>query len=122
MNKEKAIRPHERAAAYIRLPGIFILGAMLVIVGLALYNADTKPEPGSMEFLWVLSATLSALSAVFFAAASAVKRRRPWGRIAAILLSALLLAVFPFGTAIGAVVLYNLCSPWENWSDPATTP
>lgn len=70
-------------------------------------NAALAAKLGAGTFAAVAGALL-AWSAVTAWAGRAIRRRKPWARLAALVLSVLHLFILPFGTALGAYALWVL--------------
>ncbi len=101
-----------------------IWGVLTLLIGastLALGNAaaalvDAHGRAGGSEFAATMTAatftTLAVLALVWGGAHVAVgrqlRRRRPWSRLAALVLGSVDLLLLPYGTALGAYALWTL--------------
>lgn len=88
---------------------LLVLGAGALSIA---WNAPTPraalaAELSAGTFATVAGAVL-AWSAITAWAGRAIRRRRPWARLAALVLSVLHLFILPFGTALGAYALWVL--------------
>jgi hypothetical protein len=85
--------------------GVMLLGAL----GLTLGGA-TGGEAAGAAVVAVAAGIYFVMGAVSLVVAYGIRRLRPWARYASIVLSAISLLGLPFGTIIGAYILYLLLS------------
>jgi hypothetical protein len=95
------------------LIALLIMGGVAGIVGVAAHGEEGAriaiPVLGAVGlFVCVLCLILSLPNLI---AGYGLLKRRPWGRIVAIVVSALCLLSFPFGTAVGIYSLWVLLQP-----------
>src|SRR5688572_17815324 len=94
------------------LSWIYVL--LLLVVGYLAFSGD-----GPVQFdRLMLTGGLLLVLAVFHAwLGNASLGRRPWARVASILIGFLLLAAFPIGTIIG---FFLIAASWNPWTQPTT--
>lgn len=97
-----------------------VFGAMMIVGGLLLFGviAGAGAISGEREAMLVTGIVGTVIGAVFMIlglpsviAGVGLYKRREWGRILAIVVGALNLLNFPFGTALGGYALWVLLSP-----------
>jgi hypothetical protein len=91
-----------------------LVGASLLILALGTNTAlrelgTTGPAEHAAVWLFVICGlTLVAAGVVMMIVARALGKRRPWGRLAALVLAVPNLVVVPFGTALGIYAFWVL--------------
>ncbi|HEY8537676.1 MAG TPA: hypothetical protein VIL28_02345, partial [Steroidobacteraceae bacterium] len=119
--EEEIRRAHVKHEASVRAVGLlYIFGSVLLVfsglVLLAMGPSALMPETGELPpgfgyfFADFIGAIYIGLGVFSFIVGRAVRRFRPWARIAGIVLSVLGLAGFPIGTIINAYFLYLFAS------------
>jgi hypothetical protein len=108
------------AVLYLVFSGMFLLAAMLILVtlgGAATVVGTTAPSDEAAIALPIIGITGTALLVFFMALALpglaagwGLLNFRPWARILGIVLSAINLLNFPFGTLLGIYGLWVLLS------------
>jgi hypothetical protein len=97
---------------WMAIGGLFLIPAVLIVVfghGARFVLHDQEPWPDLFQVLvYVAGGTLTILAAGGLCVGLGLMQRRPWARIAAIILGALALFHPPFGTALGVYTLWVL--------------
>lgn len=97
-----------------------IFGAMMIVGGLLLFGviAGAGAISGERDAMLITGIVGTVIGAVFIIlglpsvlAGYGLHKRREWGRILAIVVGALNLMNFPFGTALGGYALWVLLNP-----------
>lgn len=93
------------------LSAIYVL--LLIVVGFLAFRRG-----GAVQLDTMLTGGLLVALALFHAwLGSASLARRPWARVASILMGFLLLLAFPIGTIIG---YFLIAASWNPWTQPTT--
>ena len=93
-----------------------ILGAVFMVISGGAFMAGMKgtdQQAGGAIFagvMWVIAAFVALIGIIEFLAGSALRKHRPWARIAIIVLSIINLLGFPIGTIVGIYSLVVLLS------------
>ena len=97
---------------WMAIGGLFLIPALGIMVfghGARFVLHDHEPWPDLFQvFLYVAGGTLTILAAGGLCVGLGLMQRRPWARIAAIVLGGLALFHPPFGTALGVYTLWVL--------------
>ncbi len=99
---------------YLAVSAVGILSACIAFVAIAPWGL-LSGDPTATALLVGLGGTVAAvllvLSAPGLIGGLALLTRRPWARVYAMVLAAVLLCWFPLGTILGAYTLYVLLQP-----------
>lgn len=99
---------------YLAISAVGIVSACLAFVAIAPWGL-LSGDPTATAILagvgGAVAAVLLALSAPSLIAGLALRSRRSWARVYAMVLAALLLVWFPLGTILGTYTLYVLLQP-----------
>jgi len=103
---------HTLGVLWMAIGGLFVIPAVLLLVfgrgaHLVIHGQEPMAELFPL-FLYVASGTLVILAAGGVCVGLGLIQRRPWARIAAIVLGVLALFHPPFGTALGVYTLWVL--------------
>ena len=105
------------AGLFIVIAGLCLLGAVLIPLGFGILatfiGASGDPDAGTAATILGLTGMFVSVMLGVFAipygfAAYGLLKLRPWGRIMAIIMAAMLLIKIPFGTLIGIYALIVL--------------
>lgn len=99
------------AAKLMRWLSYFIAVGVLGLGLLTLVPSETKQAPAA---LWVILALAGGVGFAVYRASAAVMQGVPWGRTVGSAFGVLLLFGFPFGTALGAYLLWCLGLKWTS--------
>ena len=101
---------HRLGILWMVIGGLFMIPALGLLIfgrGIHFVLRDQEPFPGIFPvFLYMASGTLVLLAAGGVCVGLGLMQRRPWARLAAIILAILALFHPPFGTALGVYTLW----------------
>ena len=106
----------ELSVNFIKFPMIVSMFGVVALLLSFLTNPvgiDNMEAINSYEKRYLLIFILSIKSIFFYVLFKELKKRRPWARIATVVAGVLLLFVFPIGTIVGIILIYNMTKGWS---------
>lgn len=108
----------ERHIKIYRTHRVLAVLYMVAFVGIAaaivIPMSSGKDNVGDIPWgVFVAVALVIAIICLHWTVGGAAKERKPWARVASMVIAVLLLPGFPFGTIIGIYLLVNAIPQWD---------
>jgi cytochrome bd-type quinol oxidase subunit 2 len=112
MEKHIKIARAHRALSWFYLVLIVLFAILFFVIGKD--GKNEAPIAGMIYFFVLFGVVFAAHHFI----AKGARERKPWARVASIIVACLMLLGFPIGTLIGIYLLVNGIPSWENGSSP----